>query len=57
MGALFAFVFLLGLEYLCVAGLFWVTCWALGLLGITIVWSWLASLAVFIIIEIIRILF
>ena len=54
---LLAFVFLLALEYLCVAGLFWVVCWALGLLGITIVWSWLASFAVFIIIEIIRIIF
>lgn len=48
---------LLALEYLIVAGLFWVACWALGMLGITLVWTWGTAFAVFILVELIRIIF
>lgn len=57
MGVLLAFVVMLAVEYLCIAGLWWLVCWALALLGITVAWSWLSSLAVFIIVEIIRLIF
>lgn len=57
MGGCLLFVFFLVLEYLLTAGLVWVACWALSLLGITIVWSWTLALGVFVLVEIIRILF
>ena len=57
MGGCLLFVFFLILEYLLTAGLVWIACWALGLLGITIVWSWTLALGVFVLVEIIRILF
>jgi hypothetical protein len=57
MGGCLLFVIALALEYLLTAGLVWVGCWALGLLGITVVWSWTLALGAFVLVEIIRILF
>ena len=51
------FVIGLVLEYLLTAGLVWVACWALGLLGITVVGSWTLALGAFVLVEIFRILF
>lgn len=47
----------LALEFLIISGLAWVACWALGLLGITVVWSWTLALGVFVLVELIRIIF
>ena len=43
-----------GLSFLITVGLVWVGCWALGLLGITVAWSWTISLAIWLLIMIIK---
>lgn len=43
-----------GLSFLITAGLVWVGCWALGLLGITVAWSWTISLAIWLLVMIIK---
>lgn len=43
-----------GLSFLVTAGLVWVGCWALGLLGITVAWSWTISLAIWLLVMIIK---
>ena len=43
-----------GLSFLITAGLVWVGCWALGLLGITVAWSWTISLAIWLLAMIIK---
>ena len=54
---LFCFLFMLGLEFLLTAGLVWVACWALALIGLTVIWSWKLALGVFVLVEIFRLLF
>lgn len=57
MGVLLTFIVAFVLEFLIIAGLSWVACWALGLLGITVVWTWTLALGVFVLVELIRIIF
>ena len=45
MGVLLTFIVAFILEFLIIAGLSWVACWALGLLGITVIWTWTLALA------------
>lgn len=44
-------------SFLVTAGLVWVACWALALMGIVVVWSWKLAFAVWILAVIIRTLF
>ena len=57
MGVLLTFIVALIQEFLIIAGLSWVACWALGLLGITVIWTWTLALGVFVLVELIRIIF
>lgn len=57
MGVLLTFIVAFILEFLIIAGLSWVACWALGLLGITVIWTWTLALGVFVLVELIRIIF
>lgn len=57
MGALLTLIVAGILEFLIIAGLSWVACWALGLLGITVIWTWTLALGVFVLVELIRIIF
>ena len=57
MGALLTLIVDFILEFLIIAGLSWVACWALGLLGITVIWTWTLALGVFVLVELIRIIF
>ena len=57
MGALLTLIVAGILEFLIIAGLSWVGCWALGLLGITVIWTWSLALGVFVLVELIRIIF
>lgn len=57
MGVLLTVMVAFVLEFLIIAGLSWVACWALGLLGIAVVWTWTLALGVFVLIELIRIIF
>lgn len=52
-----AWVIVLALDFLATAGLLWVGCWLLGLIGVTVVWSWLLSFVVWGVIKIIKIIF
>ena len=57
MGALLPLIVAGILEFLIIAGLSWVGWWALGLLGITVIWTWTLALGVFVLVELIRIIF
>lgn len=57
MGVLLTVIVAFILEFLIIAGLSWVACWALGLLGITVIWTWTLALGVFVLVELIRIIF
>lgn len=57
MGVLLTFIVAGILEFLIIAGLSWVACWALGLLGVTVIWTWSLALGVFVLVELIRIIF
>ena len=57
MGALLTLIVAGILEFLIIAGLSWVSCWALGLLGVTVIWTWTLALGVFVLVELIRIIF
>lgn len=50
-------LFVLAFSFLVTAGLVWVACWALALMGIVVVWSWKLAFAVWILAAIIRALF
>lgn len=52
-----AWVIVLALDFFATAGLLWVGCWLLGLIGVTVVWSWLLSFVVWGVIKIIKIIF
>ena len=57
MGTFLVFLIALALDFLVTAGLVWLGCWALGLIGIVVVWSWTVSFAIWILVEIIRAIF
>ena len=44
-------------DFLLTAGAIWVMCFALGLLGVTVVFSWKMTFAIWLIIAVIRVLF
>lgn len=48
---------LIVVEFFAEAGLLWVVLWLLGLVGITIPWSWLLAFVIWGIIRIIKIIF
>lgn len=54
---MFTLLFVLALGFLFTAGLVWVACWALALVGVVVVWSWELSFVVWILVGIIRALF
>ena len=56
--AILGFIVTLGFSFFVIAGLSWVVCWALAVLGVaTIVWSWKLALAVWAIYEVFYIVF
>lgn len=48
------FIGFMGLSFLVTTGLVWVGCWALGLLGVTVAWSWTLSLAIWLLAMVIK---
>ena len=54
---MFTLLFVLAISFLITAGLVWVACWALALVGVIVVWSWELVLAVWILAAIARALF
>lgn len=54
---MFTLLLVLALDFLITAGLVWVACWALALVGVIVVWSWKLSFVIWILEMIIRILF
>jgi hypothetical protein len=54
---MFTLLFVLAIGFLITAGLVWVACWALALVGVIVVWSWKLSFVVWILVMIIRALF
>ena len=57
MGALLTLIVAGILEFLIIAGLSGVGCWAVGLLGVTVIWTWSLALGVFVLVELIKIIF
>ena len=56
--AILGFIVTLGFSFFVIAGLSWVVCWALAVLGIaTIAWTWKLALAVWVIYEVFYIVF
>ena len=56
--AILGFIVTLGFSFFVIAGLSWVVCWALAVLGVaTIIWSWNLALAVWAIYEVFYIVF
>lgn len=51
------FIGFMGLSFLVTAGLVWVGCWALGLLGVTVAWSWTLALGIWLLVMVIKALF
>lgn len=49
-------VFILAFDFLLTAGLVWVACWLLGLIGITVVWTWLLAFVVWGISKVIKLI-
>lgn len=54
---MFTLLFVLAFSFLFTAGLVWVACWALALIGVAVVWSWKLTLAVWILAAIAKALF
>lgn len=54
---MFTLLFVLAIGFLITAGLVWVACWALALVGVIVVWSWKLSFVVWILAMIARTLF
>lgn len=54
---MFTLLFVLAFSFLVTAGLVWVACWALALVGVIVVWSWKLSFVVWILAMIVRALF
>lgn len=54
---MFTLLFVLAISFLITAGLVWVACWALALVGVIVVWSWKLVFAVWILAAIARALF
>lgn len=50
-------LFVLAFGFLFTAGLVWVACWALALIGVVVVWSWELAFVVWILAMIARALF
>lgn len=50
-------LFVLAFSFLVTAGLVWVACWALALIGIVVVWSWKLVFAIWILAMVIKALF
>ena len=48
------FIGFMGLSFLATAGLVWVGCWAFGLLGVTVAWSWTLTLAIWLLVMVIK---
>lgn len=56
--AILGFIVSLGSSFFIIAGLSWVVCWALAVLGVaTIIWSWKLALAVWAIYEVFYLVF
>lgn len=56
MAELFALLVILALDFLLVAGGTWVICWALGLIGVELVWTWLLAFVVWVILKVIKLI-
>ena len=54
---MFTLLFLLSFSFLLTAGLVWVACWALALVGVVVVWSWKLAFVVWILVMVARALF
>ena len=54
---MFTLLFVLAIGFLITAGLVWVACWALTLIGVVVVWSWELAFVVWILSMIVRALF
>ena len=57
MVAFLVWAVLIVVEFFAEAGLLWVVLWLLGLVGITIPWSWLLAFVIWGIIRVIKIIF
>ena len=57
MAAFLVWAVLIIIEFFATAGLLWVVLWLLGLVGITVTWSWLLAFVIWGIIRIIKIIF
>ena len=56
--AILGFIVSLGFSFFIIAGLSWVVCWALAVLGVaTILWSWKLALAIWAIYEVFYLVF
>lgn len=47
----------LALDFLVTAGLVWLGCWALGLMGFTIVWTWALAFGFWVLSKVLQIIF
>ncbi|MBO5730154.1 MAG: hypothetical protein J6R67_03060 [Treponema sp.] len=54
---MFTLLFVLTVSFLFTAGLVWVACWALALVGVVVVWSWKLAFVVWILAMVARALF
>lgn len=52
-----AMIGVIGVGFFITAGLVWVGCWALGLLGVAVAWSWKLTLAIWLLVLVIKALF
>lgn len=50
-------LFVLAFSFLMTAGLVWVACWALALIGVAVVWSWKLAFVVWILAMVAKTLF
>lgn len=50
-------LFLLSFSFLFTAGLVWVACWVLAMVGVAVVWSWKLAFVVWILTMVVRALF
>lgn len=54
---MFTLLFVLAFSFLMTAGLVWVACWALALIGVAVVWSWKLVFVVWILTMVVKSLF
>ena len=54
---MFTLLFLLSFSFLFTAGLVWVACWALAMVGVAVVWSWKLTFVIWILAMVARALF